>query len=154
VDSKCTFESTAFSQQSDKDFYLLTESTWSPLGGHSIGEPAPQSFTFKANALKTRKNCVNSAGQSVSRQAKLKAELRHQPPRVAGTVKPNSFSTIDRLSVKPKCPAGQTLRTFPFWNHPFQRPSGPIWMRNAYAFATSLRSKIAFVSLTSPIDRG
>ncbi len=154
MDSKCTFESTALSQQSAKNLNVLSESTWSPLGGHSIGVSVPQSFTLKANALKTSKNCVNSAGQSVSRQAKLTTELRHQPPRVAGTVKPNSFSKIDRLSVKPKCPAGQTLRTLPFWNHPYPRRSRPICMRNAHAFAISMRSKIAFVSLTSPIDRG
>jgi len=34
VDSKCTYESAAYSQQSDKDFNVLSESTWSPLGVH------------------------------------------------------------------------------------------------------------------------
>jgi hypothetical protein len=42
VDSKCTYESTAFSQQSDKNLSVLSESTWSPLGVHSIGDPTYQ----------------------------------------------------------------------------------------------------------------
>ncbi len=130
------------------------EATWRPLGGHSIGDSAPQSFTLKAKALKTRKNCVNSAGQSVSRQAKLKTELRHQPPRVAGTVKPNSISKIDRLSVKPKCPAGQSLYIFPFWIHPYQRPCGPNCIRKVHAFAISIRSWDSSCQPHVTCDRG